>query len=260
MIKALFFDIDGTLVSFKTHRIPQSTVDALQCAHDKGIKIYIATGRPIQIITNLVQIEKLIDGWITTNGAYCFIEEKVICCNPIAENDVEKIISASDRDNYSVIIVGEKHLAVHNYADIVDITFREGLGVDNIDYHRDIDSLKGQKILQLTPFCKEDQEAELMPTISNCTSGRWCSEFTDITAQNANKGKGIESIARHEGFTIEETMAFGDGGNDDKMLQTAGIGIAMGNANEKTKSIADYITTSVDEDGILNALSHFGII
>ena len=73
-IKALFFDIDGTLVSFQTHRIPQSTVEALEKAKQNGVYIYISTGRPIILITNLGQIEHLIDGYITTNGARCFVE------------------------------------------------------------------------------------------------------------------------------------------------------------------------------------------
>ena len=55
-------------------------------------------------------------------------------------------------------------------------------------------------------------------------------------------------------------MAFGDGGNDISMLKTAAIGVAMGNANDEVKDAADYITTSVDEDGIQNALRHFGLI
>ena len=70
-IKALFFDIDGTLVSFKSHRIPQSTVDALEQAKKNGVEVYISTGRPKQIINNLGQIEHLIDGYITANGARC---------------------------------------------------------------------------------------------------------------------------------------------------------------------------------------------
>ena len=53
MTKALFFDIDGTLVSFETHRIPTSTIEALEAAHAKGHKIFIATGRPKAIINNL---------------------------------------------------------------------------------------------------------------------------------------------------------------------------------------------------------------
>ena len=65
-IKALFFDIDGTLVSFKTHKIPQSTVDALEQAKKNGVEVYISTGRPQLIINNLGQIEHLIDGY------FCF--------------------------------------------------------------------------------------------------------------------------------------------------------------------------------------------
>ena len=73
MVKYLFFDIDGTLVSFKTHKIPQSTVDALTQAKANGLKVYISTGRPMLFINNLGQIEHLIDGYITTTGALCVV-------------------------------------------------------------------------------------------------------------------------------------------------------------------------------------------
>ena len=58
----------------------------------------------------------------------------------------------------------------------------------------------------------------------------------------------------------EDTIAIGDGGNDVSMLGYAGIGIAMGNATDEVKAHADYVTTSVDEDGIYNALKHFNLI
>ena len=59
---------------------------------------------------------------------------------------------------------------------------------------------------------------------------------------------------------LEETMAFGDGGNDISMLRHAAIGIAMGQAKEDVKAAADYVTTPIDEDGISKAMKHFGII
>ena len=70
MVKAIFFDIDGTLVSFETHKIPASTQEALKTLRDKGIKIFIATGRPQCLINNLGDLE--FDGYITVNGSYCF--------------------------------------------------------------------------------------------------------------------------------------------------------------------------------------------
>ena len=91
----------------------------------------------------------------------------------------------------------------------------------------------------------------------HCVSGRWHPEFTDITAREADKGKGIQAIARYKGFDPARTIAFGDGGNDLSMILQAGIGVAMGNATPQLKQHADYITTSVDDDGILNALKHF---
>ena len=72
--------------------------------------------------------------------------------------------------------------------------------------------------------------------------------------------KGIDEIIRHFGIRLEETMAFGDGGNDVSMLRHAAIGVAMGNAVDEVKEHANYITTSVDEDGIANALKHFSVI
>ena len=59
---------------------------------------------------------------------------------------------------------------------------------------------------------------------------------------------------------MNRMVAFGDGGNDLTMIREAGIGIAMGNANDVLKQAADYITTTVDDDGVLNALRHYGVV
>ena len=82
MTKALFFDIDGTLVSFKTHSIPASTIEALEKAHAKGVKIFISTGRPTLFINNLQAIEHLIDGYMTANGAIVTSATAQRACTP----------------------------------------------------------------------------------------------------------------------------------------------------------------------------------
>lgn len=84
--------------------------------------------------------------------------------------------------------------------------------------------------------------------------------FTDITHRHADKGKALRAMAAHQQLTIAQTMAFGDGGNDVAMIREAGIGVVMGNANDAVKANADFITTSVDEDGIRHALQHFQVI
>jgi Cof subfamily protein (haloacid dehalogenase superfamily) len=264
MIKALFFDIDGTLVSFKTHIIPQSTVDAIAEAKKNGVRIYISTGRPISLITNLGQIEHLIDGYITTNGAYCFVDDETgrhtICCNDIPTEDIQMMLNAASKWDRPVIVVGQQDIAIYNYKDVVDDVFHKGLGVDNLDYDKPIEDVLIQPVLQMTPFISEEQEVELMSKMKNTTSGRWCPDFTDITCKAADKGKGLLAMAEHEGLAVADTMAFGDGGNDISIIKQAGIGVAMGNAGDEVKKNADFITTSVDEDGIMNALIKFGVI
>lgn len=259
-IKVLFFDIDGTLVSFRTHLIPQSTVDALQEAKRNGVAIYISTGRPLMLITNLGQIEHLIDGYITTNGARCFVGDHTVCLRPISREDVDEVVADAVRCDYPVIVVGERHLVVYHPTDIVRKVFVEGLGVVNLDFSTQLETLTDEEILQLTPFCSAEQEAELMPRLSNCISGRWHPAFTDITSGEADKGKGLHAMAQYLGLDISETMAFGDGGNDISIIHEAGVGVAMGNANEELKVCADFVTSSVDEDGVKNALLHFGVI
>lgn len=89
MIRAAFFDIDGTLVSFKTHKIPQSAVDAIKALHDQGGRVYISTGRPIAIVTNIGQISDIVDGYITFNGAYTFVGNDDINIDAIPASDVQ---------------------------------------------------------------------------------------------------------------------------------------------------------------------------
>lgn len=257
---ALFFDIDGTLVSFKTHEIPISTVHALTQAKANGSRVYIATGRPPIIITNLKAIEHLIDGYITTNGALVYVGDELVYCQSIPMNDVMTCINDCKEKGNSLIVVGRKDVAVLDPKGDVDRIFRQMLAVKNLDKASPLDDVLQQDILQLTPFFAADYEPTLLARMPQCVSGRWHPEFTDITANNADKGKGILAIANHEGFDPSRTIAFGDGGNDTSMILQAGIGIAMGNAIDALKQQSDFVTTSVDDDGIMNALHHFNVI
>ena len=257
---ALFFDIDGTLVSFKTHEIPPSTILALTQAKANGHRVYIATGRPPIIITNLGAIEHLIDGFITTNGALCFVGSEYVCRQPIPKKDVLTCVEDAQTKGYSLIVIGERDVAVLDPTGDVDRIFRQMLAVKNLDKAAPLEAVLQQDILQLTPFFSAEYEPQLITRIPQCISGRWHPEFTDITVNGADKGKGILAIAKHDGLDASQTIAFGDGGNDTSMILQAGIGIAMGNAIEALKQQADFVTTSVDDHGILNALRHFGIV
>ena len=142
----------------------------------------------------------------------------------------------------------------------VDMIFRQHLAVENLNLAKPVEHVLQQRILQITPFFDKDYETELMARLPGCTSGRWHPAFTDVTAKGADKGEGLLTMAKYAAFDPQYTMAFGDGGNDTTMIRRAGIGVAMGNAIDDLKKEADFVTTSVDEDGIRYALSHFGLI
>ena len=112
----------------------------------------------------------------------------------------------------------------------------------------------------MTPFITEEEEREIRPSIPTCEIGRWYPAFADITAKGDTKQKGIDEIIRYFDIRLEDTMAFGDGGNDISMLRHAAIGVAMGQAEKDVKAAADYVTAPIDEDGISKAMIHFGII
>lgn len=263
MIKALFFDIDGTLVSFRTHTIPTSTIEALTAAKARGLKIFIATGRPPVLITNLGQLEEqnLIDGFVSMNGAYCFVDKEVIYKSYIDPHEVQTLAAYCDRLQIPCIVVGERDIAVSHSNEQVNRIFHELLGVGfPIPPLTSPQELEGKEVYQLTPFLHAQQEAEIRPQLAGCEFGRWHPAFLDLTARGNNKQRGIDIMAHYFGLSPQACMTFGDGGNDIPMLRHAGIGVAMGNATDEVRAAADYITTTVDEDGILQALQHFDLI
>ncbi len=260
MIKALFFDIDGTLVSFETHNVPQSTVEALKEAKRRGVKIFIATGRPKVIINNLGEIPDLLDGYITMNGAYCFVGDEVIYKSALPREDVLRLTAYCAEQEATCIVIGEHDICAFGGGSIVNELFHEHLKVEapipDVPYEEAID----KEVFQLTPFISEEQEKEIGKQLTECEIARWHPAFTDVTRIGNTKQRGIDEVISRFGIKPEETMAFGDGGNDMTMLQHAGIGVAMGNALEHVKAVADYVTTGVDEDGVMRALKHFGVI
>ena len=260
MIKALFFDIDGTLMSFNTHKVAQSTIDGLNIAKERGIKIFISTGRPLSFINNLEDIEHLIDGYITTNGSYNFMGKSVISMHSIPKEEVLTLVDYLNKHEYPAILVGTDNTAVINHKPIVDRIVIDTLNITNIDYSITAETVLQQDILQITPFITQEQQDIIMPQIPHCASERWHPEFIDTVNKQASKGKALSDIVAYNDLLISETMAFGDGGNDISMLLKAGVGVAMGNANDNVKAMANYVTSSAGDDGIYKALKHFEVI
>lgn len=260
MVKAIFFDIDGTLVSFRTHTVPQSTCDALKKLREQGVKVFIATGRPKKLMMEAVGHLEF-DGYITLNGAYCFTADyKDIYKNGIPEEDVERLIAYShEHPEIPFVFVHDNtwfltcvNEAVRDVARLIEIEIPP---VHPAEYAR------GKEIMQIMGYFPEEDDHEVFShALTHCEPMRWYPLFADIIAKGNSKSHGIDKVLEYYGISLEETMAFGDGGNDIPMLSHVHIGVAMGNAAEKVRASADYVTTSVDEDGVANALRHFGLL
>jgi len=254
-IKAVFFDIDGTLVSFKTHEIPQSTIDAIREVRKKGIKVFIATGRPLPFINNLGSLEY--DGIMSVNGASCITADgKVICNKPVPKDDIERIIADAEKHPIPIAFAANNKAIVCNIEACRE-EFNEVFNLLNLQLPEStpFPEALNMEVMQVIAFFNAEEETRIMrDVLKGCDANRWHPYFADCIAKGTSKATGIDEICSYYGIDIRETMAFGDGGNDIAMLQHAGIGVAMGNASDEVKQYADIITDAVDEDGIAKIL------
>ena len=259
-VKIIFLDIDGTLVSFKSHQIPTTTLEAIAAVRRRGIKVYIATGRPVFFIDNLSSLEY--DGMITVTGAHCFTRSgRVIADSFVPLQDVERLIDYHQhhKNPFPVIFVCQDELFATAINEDVHFIMQY-LDVKHIPI-KNIKTARGKKIFQMIAFFGAAKEKDYMQTLMpGCSSMRWHPLFTDIIAKGTSKSSGIDRVLEYEKISLQDTMAFGDGGNDIPMLSHVNSGVAMGNASDELKALADYVTDDVDNNGVRNALLHFGVI
>ena len=117
-----------------------------------------------------------------------------------------------------------------------------------------------QSVVQMCPYIDKELEQKIMPLLPDCVGSRWIDLFMDLNLKGVDKSLGISEVMKYYDMDLSQAMAFGDGGNDIPMVRDAAIGVAMGNACDELKQVADYVTASVDEDGVVRALEHFGLI
>lgn len=258
MIRALVFDVDGTLVSFRTHRIPESTREALLRAHARGIRLFVATGRTATQLAPLAGLP--FDGVAALNGASCHAADgSPIACRPIPQAAFDRVMELSKELGFPVMLELDEGGFIERRSPEVDELFRlVDLPEPRVADLRERFS-RGD-CCQLCLFFDAETERRAMACVPELVATRWHPSFADVNPRGADKAAGMRTLLERFGIAPEEAMAFGDGGNDTSMLRAAGIGVAMGNACAEALAAADYVTSSIDDDGIRRALEHFGVI
>lgn len=256
-IKAIFFDIDGTLVSFKSHTVPESARRAIARLREQGVKVFIATGRLMKHVAIVNDIE--VDGYITVNGGYCITSAgEVIFESAFPRATVERVIDLSEQYGFDLNVMTHQDMYVSSMGERVK---KIASMINIMPTVADVRAIAAtQPVVQMCPYISRELEQEIMPLLPDCVGSRWIETFMDLNVRGVDKSLGIQQVMNYYGLTMAEAMAFGDGGNDLPMVRDAAVGVAMGNACDELKAVADYITSSVDEDGVSRALEHFGLI
>lgn len=261
MIKAVFFDIDGTLVPFGQNSMPESTVKALDTLRGNGVKLFIATGRSPGNLKYLQSVlDYNFDGFVAMNGQYCYSGDKVIHEEWFSTEHFPTLLKYLDEKKISCNFVELDYFYINRISSRVKM-IRAALG-KSLKFEPVDDQRRAltHRIYQLSAYIDPEDEEELLNHFPGSKAVRWSPAFADIIPADGGKDVGIGKMIEHYGIKREETMAFGDGGNDIEMLKYCGVGVAMGNAGDDVKKASDFVTTEVDKDGIFSAFKHFGMI
>lgn len=254
MIKAAFFDIDGTLVPHGSGKnITPSTLEALKLLKEKGVKLFIATGRPYHTASFVIEQFDW-DGVMAMNGQYILYQGEVIHRLTFDPESLKEVIKYLDEKEIACSFAQEKGSFMNRTSEKYNAHPRPHA------VFKPSSACLDEPTFQVNAYVDECDDDAIIEHFPGAKTARWSDVFSDIIPANGGKDNGIKVVAEYLGIEVADTVAFGDGGNDISMLKGAGLGIAMGNANDKVKASADYVTDNDVDDGIFKACRHFGWI
>ena len=173
---------------------------------------------------------------------------------PIPADDARTVVGQVKEGLYEALVLRKDRAFVTRHTPAVcAVEKNAGLTYDEDDVER---ALEGD-VIQFCAFLPPEDEHIVTDVATGVLTTRWCDYFCDVVPANSSKPAGIRATLERYGIAPEDSIAFGDGGNDASMLQMCGIGVAMGNASPDAIAAADYVTDDVDHDGIARALDHF---
>ena len=277
-VKAVFFDIDGTLVNDRKS-VLKSTKEAIKIVKDQGVLVGVATGRGPFFVKDLMDDLNL-DFAVTYNGQYIFNKERVLFASPIDKRSLRQIISYA-KENRKEIAMGTRQDVIGSrimsfglsplsqlvsrfvpkfLTRTVSHSFNRMVSKALPQKEDDLLDLINQPIYQVLMLMTPEASNQAASEFEYLKFTRSNPFAADIINQGNSKLEGIRRVGKEYGFDLNQVMAFGDSDNDLEMLAGVGMSVAMGNGSSSVKEVAKHITTSNQEDGIHKALEHFGVL
>lgn len=280
--KIIFFDVDGTLVDVRPAReyIPDSTVEAVRKTRENGNLCFLCTGRSkAEIYSHIMEVG--FDGIIGAGGGFVEIGNDMLYHKKVGKDAINHVVDFFEEHGFDYYIESNGGLyASKNLVPRLEFISYGDLENDpearkkkeeapshfipslkqGYDLHRD----DVNKICFLEkegfPFEKIYNEFKDEFNVIHCTVPMFGDDSGELSVPGVNKASAIESLINHLCIPKENTYAFGDGMNDADMLEYCQYGIAVGNAKEGLKAIANEITDDIAEDGIYNSMKKHGLI
>lgn len=258
--KILFLDIDGTILR-PDDTIEDSTKQAVAEVKQKGIEVFLATGRPLHEIAHIAEALN-IQSFIGYNGAYAIHKGEDIFKAPMKASTVERFVDIAKTNGHELVLyTHEQNIfsdlegsIVKKFIDTFHLHKNESYSLDVIHH------ILGITLINLSenePALYEKEDHSIHLSQVNVDGLRHC---YDVIRDSVNKGIAVQHILELLDIPRESSIAFGDGMNDKEMLSFVGEGFAMGNGHPDLFQYAKHKTTKVTDSGIYNGLKSLGVI
>ena len=253
--KYIFFDVDGTLTTGLKHGnvIPDDTLETINKLKEAGHFLSLATGRPAFHAKNMGELAG-IDNIVCNGGYGAYVNGEEIFAEGMDQEELFKLIDECEENNisYGVSVEGDDYFLCNSQElkeKVDDFNFWATMEVDENMHGKDFEKVT-RMLVDKSYFDIKERN-----TYTKIILMYYQAPF--MIVEPDDKIGGIKRLMNHLNEPFEEVVCFGDGHNDITMLKEAPLGIAMGNAVEEVKEVADYVTKASDEGGILHACKHF---
>lgn len=263
--KAIAFDLDGTLLSSNA-TILQSSKDAIQQARDKGLKVFIVTGRHHTAVRPYYAELGLDTPVVCCNGTYLydFQQDKVLFSKPLSTDQARFLVHSAQAEGIHVAVYTRDSMVYEvlnphfskllQWVNSCDETVRPDVHQANFADLLDGNTLIWKVLISDPDLEKMQNFVKKLPVDQFSPEWSWI-DRVDITATGNSKGACLSELLKQQQILPEEVIAFGDNYNDISMLSLAGMGIAMGNSEPEVQKAAQRVIGSNNEDSIAEALA-----